>query len=204
MLLDRSFPEIKERYRDILSERQIIHIKSSPDRKLSAVLIPVFYKEGQNYMLFTRRSELVRFHKGEISFPGGGFHADDGTLLNTALRESQEEIGLAPDDVEIVGELDDIITRFSNFIVSPFIGLIRPDYPFKISKFEIAELIEIPIDALLDDNSCRLEPYAPGPGEPYHPHVYHNRDKKITGATAAILKHFLEIYSRIICTLPPT
>jgi 8-oxo-dGTP pyrophosphatase MutT (NUDIX family) len=66
----------------------------------------------------------VRHHKGEISFPGGGYSPEDGSLLKTALRESYEEIGLAPGDVEILGELDDMFTRGSPFIITPFVGSI--------------------------------------------------------------------------------
>jgi 8-oxo-dGTP pyrophosphatase MutT (NUDIX family) len=158
------------------------------------VLLPLFIKQDRHYLLFTRRTQLVRYHKGEISFPGGGYHDQDATLLYTALRESHEEIGLKPEDVEVLGELDDILTRFSNYIISPFIGSIAPDYNFTPSQFETAEIICIPVAALLEKECCRYEPAQFEDGMPYHPHVYYFEDKKITGATAAILKQFLEIY----------
>jgi 8-oxo-dGTP pyrophosphatase MutT (NUDIX family) len=163
----------------------------------SAVLLPLFIKEDRHFLLFTRRTHLVHHHKGEISFPGGGFHDHDVTLLNTALRESQEEIGLSPEDVEVLGELDDLLTRFSNYIISPFVGSIPPDYPFVSSQFEIAEIIPIPVSALLEKECCRFEPAQYVDGEPYHPYVFYYQDKRITGATAAILGQFLEIYLQV-------
>ena len=71
--------------------------------KVSAVLVPIFLKAGQYHLLFIQRTERVREHKGQISFPGGAYEKADGLLLNTALREAEEEIGLAPGDVEVLG-----------------------------------------------------------------------------------------------------
>jgi hypothetical protein len=138
----------------------------------------------------------VHYHKGEISFPGGGYHQDDGGLLNTALRESFEEIGLAPSDVEVLGELDDTLTRGSDYIITPFVGSIMPDYKFKLSGFEIAEMIQIPIAALLQKGCRREEPVMMLSGRPFIPYIYAYNGNLIVGATARILKQFLDIFSR--------
>jgi 8-oxo-dGTP pyrophosphatase MutT (NUDIX family) len=183
--------------KELLSERPVEHIRAA-GRIPSAVLLPLFIKQDRHYLLFTRRTQLVRYHKGEISFPGGGYHDHDTTLLDTALRESYEEIGLKPQDVEVLGELDDILTMFSNYIISPFIGSIAPDYNFIPSQFETAEIISIPVAALLEKDCCRYEPRHSENGVPYHPHVYYFENKKITGATAAILKQFLQIYLKAL------
>jgi 8-oxo-dGTP pyrophosphatase MutT (NUDIX family) len=165
-------------------------------------LIPLYFKDGQFYILFTKRTELVHHHKGEISFPGGGFHPDDGSLLQTALRESQEEIGLSPCDVEVLGELDEIITRGSPFVISPFIGVFQPDYQFVSSVFEIAEIITIPISALLQ-KGCRTEgPETMPDGQLVTAYVFSHFHYRITGATARILNQFLEIYSGAVCSNP--
>jgi len=166
--------------------------------KPSAVLIPTYFKDGRHFMVFTRRTELVPHRKGEISFPGGGYDPVDGSLLDTALRESFEEIGLEPAHVEILGELDDIRTWKSNYIISPFVGLIKPDYEFTLSSFECAEVIQIPIPALLDDNCYREEPSLVVEGKALQPGVYNYGKNKIIGATATILKQFLAIYSQVI------
>jgi 8-oxo-dGTP pyrophosphatase MutT (NUDIX family) len=194
---DNSLLNVNRRLKDLLSKRPVEHI-TAKERLPSAVLLPLFIKDDRHYLLFTRRTQLVRYHKGEISFPGGGYHSQDGSLLNTALRESFEEIGLKAEDVEVLGELDDLLTRYSNYIISPYVGSIAPDYPFVPSQFEIAEIITIPLIALLEKGALHYEPAFFENGVPHNPHVYYYKDKKITGATAAILKQFLEIYLQVI------
>ncbi len=179
-----------------LSDRKKIRVEDNT-RRPSAVLIPIYYQAGEHHILFTKRTELVHHHKGEISFPGGGFHPDDGSLLHTALRESYEEIGLAPQDVVVLGELDDMLTKGSPYIITPFVGSILPEYKFKISDFEIAELIEIPIQALLAEGCRREDPIETIGGRQVIPYVYAYRGKLITGATARILKQFLEIFVQV-------
>jgi len=85
--------------------------------KTSAVLIPIFYNQGQYHVLFTERSDEVNFHKGQVCFPGGTQEPSDSSLLQTALRESEEEISLKAKDVEILGELDDSLTLTSNYVI---------------------------------------------------------------------------------------
>ncbi len=191
--------KILERLQLKLSERSRIFI-TDPARRASAVLIPIYFKEGQLFILFTRRTELVQHHKGEISFPGGGFHPDDGSLLQTALRESQEEIGLEPADVSILGELDDMITRGSPFIISPFVGVIKPACQFQTSAFEIAEIIIIPIAALLQKGCCEEGFETIAEGQQIKTHVYAYQNCRITGATARILHQFLDIYTGTGCS----
>lgn len=189
-------PDIVKKLAETLSARSKVSI-TDITRQPSAVLIPVYFRSGEYYMIFTRRSELVHHHKGEISFPGGGFNQNDGTLLNTALRESFEEIGLEPKQVTVLGELDDMPTKGSPFIITPFVGFIQSELKFKLSVFEISELIEIPIKALNEGGCRREEPLELFEGKQITPYVYAYADKLITGATARILKQFLEIFTRI-------
>ena len=91
-----------ERLRKALAQRPLSRI-NDPKPKVSAVLVPVFLKGGQYHLLFIQRTGRVREHKGQISFPGGAYEKADKTLLETALREAKEEIGLAPSDVEVLG-----------------------------------------------------------------------------------------------------
>jgi 8-oxo-dGTP pyrophosphatase MutT (NUDIX family) len=169
-------------------------------RKPAAVLIPFYYHEGMHHIVFTRRTELVSYHKGEISFPGGGVHETDRSLLDTALRESHEEIGLRPQDVDVLGELDDMLTKGSNFVVTPFVGSIQPGYQFTANSFETAEIIEIPVPVLLKKD-CRWEDQEIILGGQKVPqYVYSYKGTEIIGATARMLKQFLDIYRLI---LPP-
>jgi 8-oxo-dGTP pyrophosphatase MutT (NUDIX family) len=166
------------------------------DAKLvsSAVLVPIYRRQGQYHILFTQRTERVREHKGQISFPGGARQEMDKTLLDTALRESAEEIGLAPGRVEILGELDDTITTTSNYIVTPFVGLIPWPYEFKVDGWETEAIIEVPIAALMNKDCLRQETEVTG-GQALTSYFYHYQGKVIWGATARILHQFLELYA---------
>ena len=194
--------DIKSRLKQILANRPKKVVKDA-DRRPSAVLIPIYFEKDQFYILFTKRTELVHHHKGEISFPGGGYHADDCCLRQTALRESQEEIGFDPADVEVLGELDDFITRGTPFVISPFVGAFRPGYHFTTSTFEIAELIIVPISTLLQ-KSCREDgPEMMPDGQTVTAYVFNYGQYRITGATARILNQFLDIFASAECSSPP-
>lgn len=188
--------EIDQKLKEALSKRPKVRILDK-SRKPSAVLIPIYYQRGQFFVLFTRRTELVRYHKGEISFPGGGYRQDDGVLVNTALRESYEEIGLVPEDVAVLGELDDMLTRGSRYIISPFVGSILPNYKFKLNSFETAEIIQIPVAALLKNECRRQESVIVIEDRPLIPYAYAFEGKMIIGATARILKQFLDVFVEV-------
>jgi len=155
----------------------------------AAVLVPLFNKEGSCHLLLTKRTDQVKYHKGEISFPGGMVDENDISLEKTALREAFEEIGLRESDVQIIGALDDIVT-VTDFIVTPFVGLFPYPYPFKTSPVEIAELIEVPLSFLLtEENFNEREITRMGRKEIIYAYQY--GEHTIWGATARILKQFL-------------
>jgi len=188
---------MKQRLRQALSQR---HKKRIIDDSLvkSAVLVPIFHKHGEYYLLFTKRTEKVKDHKGQISFPGGAYQeGEDRTLIDTALRESAEEIGLTPDTVEVLGELDDTITVASNYIISPFVAFIPWPYQFKIYEEEVEEIIEVPIRALLDEGYLQQETSIIN-GKEQPTYDYHYQGKVIWGATARILNQFLGIAALIV------
>jgi len=164
---------------------------------LSAVLLPIYYKEGQYYLLFIKRTEKVREHKGQISFPGGAYQEGDRTLVDTALREGTEEIGLVADIVEILGVLDDTSTVTSNYIISPFIAFIPWPYQFKIDREEVEEIIVVPILALLDKDCMRQE-IETIDGKAVTSYFYHYQGRVIWGATARILNQFLNIFAQVM------
>jgi len=186
---------MEQRLRQALSCRQKQHIVE-PGWVPSAVLVPIYYKGGQYYLLFIKRTEKVKEHKGQISFPGGAYGEGDGTLLNTALRESDEEVGLAPGEVEILGVLDDIVTKTSGYIISPFVALIPWPYQFKINREEVEEIIEVPI-SVLQDKSCVHQETEIIEGEAVTSYFYHYQGRVIWGATARILNQFLDILTQI-------
>ncbi|MBN1367535.1 MAG: CoA pyrophosphatase [Dehalococcoidales bacterium] len=184
---------MKEKIRQYLIQhpgRQILNNKYTP----SAVVLPVFRKDTDWHILFIKRTETVEHHKGQISFPGGRHEPEDKTLRDTALREIHEEIGLPPENVEILGQLDDSLTFTSNFIVSTFIGLIPYPYKFKPDPGEIAYIFTTPVSNLLSNASFQKE-------ERYidnhlvRSYFFYYQNEVIWGATARILKQFLEIWA---------
>ncbi len=177
-----------------MSRRQKHHIVDA-GRVLAAVLLPIYFKQGEYYLLFTKRTQKVKEHKGQISFPGGAQEGGEA-LVNAALRECTEEIGLMAEEIEVLGELDDTITETSNYIISPFVSLIPWPYQFKVNEEEIEELIEVPISALLD-RSCQRQETEIVEGEAVISYFYHYRGRVIWGATARILKQFLDIFVNI-------
>jgi len=176
--------------RNILTTRDRRLIENPPFAR-AAVLVPLFKKGGDCHIIFTKRTDTVRYHKGEISFPGGVFDEGDLELQRTVLREAFEEIGLKENDVQIIGVLDDIVT-ITQFIVTPFIGLLPYPYPFKLSSIEIAELIEVPMAALLDEDCFSEREIIRGTGKEVV-YAYQYENHIIWGATARILKQFLDL-----------
>ncbi|MFC1903556.1 NUDIX hydrolase [Chloroflexota bacterium] len=185
---------MKEKLRQVLSRRQRQEI-IDPSRTAAAVLIPIYHNQGQYHILLIKRTEKVRKHKGQISFPGGVYEERDKTLLNTALRECTEEIGLLAEDVEILGELDDEISVSTNYVISPFLALIPWPYQLKADGNETEEIIEVPILKLLDEGFSRQEIRH---GETVTAYYYHHQEKVIWGATARILNKFLDIFTQVI------
>jgi 8-oxo-dGTP pyrophosphatase MutT (NUDIX family) len=179
-----------ENIRKMLSSRKRRVIEHPPFSH-AAVLVPLFKKDGGCHLLFTKRSEQVKYHKGEISFPGGVVDEEDKELIGTALREAFEEIGLKENDVQIIGVLDDIVTT-TEFIVTPIVGLFPYPYPFKVSEVEISELIEVPLSFLLvEDNLSEREIFRGDEKEVVY--FYQYGEHTIWGATARILKQFLDL-----------
>lgn len=185
-------PDFIEHIRERLSKRER-KIIENPLYSHAAVLVPIFEKEGNGHILFTKRTDQVKRHKGEISFPGGMVDKEDLDLKGTALREAFEEIGLREEDVEILGTLDDIIT-VTEFIVTPYIGVFPYPYPFKVSSVEISEMIEVPISHLLD-KGCFSEREIERMGRKELVYSYQFKNHIIWGATARILKQFLDLIS---------
>jgi 8-oxo-dGTP pyrophosphatase MutT (NUDIX family) len=180
--------------KDELSQILKAHIKKPitlKDFKASAVLAPLFTKNSEDYLLFTVRNEKVRHHKGEICFPGGVFDPSDHDLLRTALRECEEELGIQKKDIEILGELDDLITP-TMYRISPYVGRIPHPYPFEVNPREIAELFEVPLSHFLNEKNLKLkrvEYFGEKVEIPFYEWKHHN----IWGATARVVKQLVEL-----------
>lgn len=181
--LDRCYNclALKEQIEAVLRRHKKKRI-TDEDLKGSAVLMPLFYDQGRYHVLFAVRSDEVNHHKGQVCFPGGTREPYDTSLLETALRETEEELGLKAEEIQILGELDDSITLTSNYVISPFVGLVRHPHTLKTSGREVKETFSVPLSFLMDEANIRPDHYA----YEYEGHI-------IWGATAQILKQFVEL-----------
>jgi 8-oxo-dGTP pyrophosphatase MutT (NUDIX family) len=157
-------------------------------RRRAAVLVPLYVRDGSLWVVLTRRTETVEHHRGQISFPGGAEEEEDGTLLATALRETEEEIGISAADVRVLGALSPL-TTVTDFYVEPFVGAIPYPYVFRPAEAEIAEVVEVPVAAMMDPSALERRAL-PGRDEPVL--FYHHGPHVIWGATARMLKELLD------------
>lgn len=162
-----------------------------PDLRRSAVLIPVIQDEATDRIVFTARHEQLRFQPSDISFPGGKADPNDPDLSRCALRETQEEIGLPPQFVNIIGEMDQV-TVSSRFLVTPFVGLVAADTPINPGVGEVRRLIVLNVSDLLTQASYETVPHIQN-GVSRLTYKFTISNVTIWGATARILKLFLEI-----------
>ena len=174
------------------------HTKSTvldPSLVPAGVLVLLYPKNGEYCVILNRRSEQVEHHKGEISFPGGSREPQDSDLRETALRETHEELGVSPGDVDPLGQLDDTPT-ISNFVITPYVGAIGYPYAFKPSELEVTEVLEVPISALRDGENLRHDVRLID-GLLVHSTSYVYEGQVIFGATARVLTTFLALVEGI-------
>ena len=161
----------------------------------AAVLLTLYPFEDDFHVVLQKRSQQVEHHKGEISFPGGMADPEDESLLHTALREAHEEMGIAPDDVDVLGRLDDSPT-ITGFMISTYVGIVPSSYCFVPSSIEVAEVLTVPLTHLRDPGSSRVETHLEGEAFRTMP-VFVYEGHVIFGATARILDQFLRVTSEL-------
>jgi 8-oxo-dGTP pyrophosphatase MutT (NUDIX family) len=155
----------------------------------AAVLLPLFGHPGNPGLVFTERRLDLRRHPGEISFPGGRQDAPDEALLDTALREAEEEIGLSPSEVEVAGALPPVGTFVTGYKVHPFVGTIPAGLRFRPNPSEVAAILSFTLDQLREGFAMRRLIRR---GVPIRTPTYEVGEHMIWGATARILSDFLE------------
>jgi len=200
---------VNQKIKQILSQYNRKRIDNR-DLIPSAVLVPLFYARGEYHLLFTQRNRGLGLHQGQVCFPGGVHQKGDASLIDAALREAEEEIGLAREDVELWGELDDTATLTSGCRITPFVALIPHPYSFKINPQEVEQVFSIPLSALKDEryfrpghrttpllvseNEGNLEQeYKTANGQPYPAYFYEYQGHVVWGATAYIVRQFMEL-----------
>jgi 8-oxo-dGTP pyrophosphatase MutT (NUDIX family) len=158
--------------------------------KPAAVLIPIQERQDGDYLVLTKRADHLRTHKGQIAFPGGRVDAGDADVVDTALRESREEIGIDPECVKILGRLDEFTAGYG-LVVTPVVGVIPTDYEFRIDPAETTAVASVPIASLMQLPNCNLsECLSPGGHPNYHFYV---NGWDVWGVTARIIAQFLEL-----------
>ncbi len=157
----------------------------------AAVLVPMIFTPGGTELLFTKRTELVETHKGQISFPGGVVDQRDSGIIQTAIREADEEVGIRAPDVEILGLLSDLETP-TGFIITPVVGSVSPALTLMPNADEVAEAFRVPLAHFRNPRSGRREfRWVQGiEREIWH---YEAGTHTIWGATAAIVRSLLAV-----------
>jgi 8-oxo-dGTP pyrophosphatase MutT (NUDIX family) len=192
----RSRTEVAQRLRAVLLDPEAAAALDVHGRIDAAVLVPLYLSDGALHAVFTKRRDDMRRHAGEISFPGGRQDDDEPDLRTTALREAEEEIGLAPNDVELLGALQPTPTIATNYAVYPFVGLIEPGRTWRPSAAEVAAVLELPLRRLREGYARRRLLRR---GVPFRTDVYCVDEHLIWGATARIVADLLE---RVPADLP--
>lgn len=183
--IPRAPEELVRFVRRRLSQRTPVQAEA-PGVRRAAVLVPLLFKSGEAHLLFTQRSLHVPTHKGHVSFPGGVVEPEDADEARAALRETEEEIGVGPDQVTLLGRLDDLLTNSADFVITPFVGVVPDGLARITSDLEVARILETPLAFLLDpanrESDHRTRNWQ-----------YRWQDAIIWGATARILIGFLSI-----------
>jgi 8-oxo-dGTP pyrophosphatase MutT (NUDIX family) len=180
--------DLEERLRRALDERTA-RTGGLPPGRDAAVLLMLFERDGEPWLVFTKRTEHVQHHKGEISFPGGARDDDDPDIERTAVRETVEELGVDPEAIRVVGRLDEIPTYVTGYNVMPFVAVVPEQHSYRPSDAEIDEVIELPVDELARVGRRDVIIRS---GFPIETNVFETRGHFIWGLTGAILRQFLD------------
>ncbi|QQR99066.1 MAG: CoA pyrophosphatase [Sphingobacteriales bacterium] len=166
-------------------------IPTNPLAKKSAVLILVFKKEDEPYVLFIERPENTGVHSGQISFPGGKVEPSDINYIDTALRETEEEVGIQRSEIEVLGSMSKVFVAASNFIIYPIVGYMQqpPNY---ITNVEVKRVLEVPL-AYLQQAKIEEKPIKSGIGIVLQAPYITIEDKILWGATAMITSELIHI-----------
>ena len=167
------------------------------ERKAAAVLVPIFRRDGDLRVLYTRRSDRMASHRGQVAFPGGRFDRSDPHLLAAALREAYEEVGIEPQSVEVLGAFEGRRTHSTDILVTPFVGLVRGTPQWRADPSEVAEIFEVPLTALSDRRYRGNYRWRNNGLLTTHPAILYG-GQTIWGLTYALTLSFLELAGLVV------
>ncbi|MCQ8896895.1 CoA pyrophosphatase [Limnobacter humi] len=206
MLTDRLWTEIllRERFQRMASIQwtpEPLEERFFKDREPAdaAVLVPIVLRERGLHVLLTQRTAHLNDHAGQISFPGGRSEPEDGHPIETALRETEEEVGLHRQHIEVLGTMP-VYQTATNFLVTPVVALVQPEFELTLDSFEVAEVFEVPLDFLMNpaNHQTRSLQTPMGPRTFYampYPAPDNSREYFIWGATAAMIRNLYNFLS---------
>lgn len=161
----------------------------------AAVLVPLLDRDGELCVLLTKRPMALRRHAGQVCFPGGSIDASDADDLAAALRETEEEIGLPPEHVEVLGRLDETLVLVSGFRLTPWVGRVPYPFPYAPHADEVQAILIVPIAELRAPGVHRTEQLT-AYGVSHEVHFFDVQGDVIWGATARVMWHLLELWER--------
>jgi 8-oxo-dGTP pyrophosphatase MutT (NUDIX family) len=178
------------RLQELLASRPAVEI-AAPELRRAAVLIPLLRDDaGVWSILFSRRSDQLQAHSGQIAFPGGAVEREE-SLAEGAVREAWEEVGIPRGQVRLIGRMDDIVTH-SGFLVAPFVGVISGPIEYVLQESEVVDVFEVTIEDLLVPSQPQVR-YVPFRGRHYPAYFYPYGANEIWGLTGRMLKAFVDL-----------
>ena len=176
----------------LASDRLPVENSTGSALRLAAVLVPLVCEDGKINLLFTRRTDLVHDHKGQVAFPGGSVEQQDSSFEDTATRETYEEIGIPPSEICILGRLP-VFPTITGFLICPVVGMIPWPYDLRLSREEVSRAFTVPLNWLAEPKN-RQEKAITMPDGRFENVVFFDTydGEKVWGATARITLHFLK------------
>ncbi len=178
-----------EQVRQRITGRNVVGLEQRGSLR-AGVLVPLIVSNEGLMLLFTKRTEIVETHKGQVSFPGGVVEDADRDIVETAIREANEEVGIPSKDIEVVGLLDDHATP-TGFVITPVVAFVRPSAAFVPNADEVADVFQVPLQFFAEPANARME-YRMVRGKQREVWHYTAGGHTIWGATAAIVRSLLD------------
>ncbi len=182
---DKLYANLKSVLKTELIPTEIWQASGHDEFRPAAVLVPLFWHDEEIHILLTKRSEQLKHHSGQVSFPGGGCDEADITIRQAAIRETKEEIGIDSPDIDVVGYLEDVETN-SGFYVTPFVGILKDGFTVTINEDEVAEVFSVPLSFFCEEKNCQKRS-ANYQGKNVNYYVYEYKGYTIWGVTAEII-----------------